>query len=144
MGVPLVTKDLMDSSGINLIEDGWFEERSFASCYKQKPSVCNDSHVKEDDIENPAGHVMNSFGYLRSPWNMHAGEHVIRSQKMCGESNNVQFPDCTAIVTNQEDYTDFANYVINLQLSPHGTVHVFTGGAFGDCTDTYLDLKSSL
>jgi len=75
---------------------------------------------------------------------MHAGEHVIRSQKMCGTANNAQFPDCTAIVDNQENYDNFADYVVNLQLSPHGTVHVFTGGAFGECSDTYLDLKTSL
>ena len=70
--VPLVTTELMESSGVNLVEDGWFESRSFASCYKQRPSVCNDSHVKTDDITNPSDHVANSFGYLRSPWNMHS------------------------------------------------------------------------
>ena len=42
------------------------------------------------------------------------------------------------------DYDNFADYIVNLQLSPHGTVHVFTGGSFGECTDTYEDLKTSL
>ena len=91
---PMVTEDLMESSGVNLVADGWFESRSFASCYGQVPSVCNDSVVKMTDIEDPTDHVMNAYGLLRSPWNMNAGQHIIRSQKNCGTQNNMQFPDC--------------------------------------------------
>ena len=30
--------------------------------------------------------------------------------------------------------------MIQVQVSPHGTVHVFTGGAFGDCSESYPQL----
>ena len=59
---------------------------------------------------------------------------------MCGSANNAQFPDCTSYMTQQAAYSDFSDYVVNLQVSPHGTVHVFAGGAFGDCSAKYDEL----
>mmetsp|Transcript_32701 Transcript_32701/g.86398 ORF Transcript_32701/g.86398 Transcript_32701/m.86398 type:complete len:747 (+) Transcript_32701:94-2334(+) len=140
--VPLMTEELVKSSGVDTIEWGKFKSMSLGSCYGQKPGVCEGSYGNL--TLDAQAHVANSFGYLRSPWNMNAEAPLIRSNKMCGHANSLQFPDCNAIIANQEDYTDFADYVLNLQDSPHGTVHIFTGGAFGKCTDTYSDLRTTL
>lgn len=139
--VPLLTGDLVKSSGIDLIEGGKFTSMSLGSCWGQEPDVCET--LGEYPIAEP-DHVANAFGFLRSPWNMNAKPALIRSKKMCGMANSFQFPDCTAIIDNQQTYDSFADYIINLQLSPHGTVHIFTGGAFGECTDTYSDLETTL
>ena len=72
---------------------------------------------------------------------MRAEPTLVRSRKMCGTANNAQFPDCTSFIAQQRLYDTFEDYVVNLQVSPHGTVHVFTGGAFGSCSETFGDLS---
>ena len=89
-------------------------------------------------------HMANSFGLLRAPWNMRAEATVVRSNRMCGASNNDQFPSCTAVIAQQRSYATWSEYILALMFSPHGTVHVFTGGAFGDCSEVYSQTVASI
>ena len=154
--VPVISAKLLNESGFK----GHFKTHGFASCVGQDVEVCEqlwragfrfdmDEGVDEGELdgftEDRTGvserHLGNSFGLLRSPWNMRAEPTLVRSRKMCGTANNAQFPDCTSFIAQQRLYDTFEDYVVNLQVSPHGTVHVFTGGAFGSCSETFGDLS---
>jgi hypothetical protein len=41
-------------------------------------------------------------------------------------------------------FNTFEDWVLNVQFSPHGSTHLFIGGAFGECADTLGALKSDL
>ena len=129
--VPLLSEKLFNDSGFS----GHFRDHGFASCYGQTDDVCTYpalSLLRQKKASTM--HQGNAFGLLRSPWNQRGEPTVVRSRKMCGSANNAQFPDCVAWAQQQGMYTSFADYMIQLQVSPHGTVHVFAGGAFGDGT----------
>ncbi|KAH8095699.1 phosphatase [Aureococcus anophagefferens] len=110
--VPLLSERLFNDSGFA----GHFRTNGFASCYGQTDDVCTYpalSLLRQKKASTM--HQGNAFGLLRSPWNQR------------GEPT-------------QGMYTSFADYMIQLQVSPHGTVHVFAGGAFGDCSAKYDEL----
>ena len=135
--VPLLSEKLFNDSGFA----GHFRTNGFASCYGQTDDVCTYpalSLLRQKKASTM--HQGNAFGLLRSPWNQRGEPTVVRSRKMCGSANNAQFPDCVAWAQQQGMYTSFADYMIQLQVSPHGTVHVFAGGAFGDCSAKYDEL----
>ena len=88
-------------------------------------------------------HVENAFGLLRSPWNLNADRHVLRFGNMCGVKNDQQWPTCDSIIVQQATYDSFADWVLQVQFSPHGSVHTFIGGASGGCTDRE-ELKTML
>jgi len=148
--VPVISERLLNDSGFS----GHFRDHGFASCYGQDEDVCEapwTAGFREGIVLNPSGatepktgtserHVGNSFGLLRSPWNMRAEPAVVRSRKSCGRKNDLQFPDCTSFINQQHDFDTFEDYVVNLQVSPHGAVHVWAGGAFGRCSETYAAL----
>ena len=132
--VPVLSEPLYARAGLA----GHFYNHSFSSCYGQDVEVCSTAAMSalRDDGDSQR-HMGNSFGLLRSPWNMRAAPTITRSRRMCGSANNAQFPDCTSYIIQQADYATFEDYVVNLQVSPHGTVHVWSGGAFGTCSETY-------
>jgi len=131
--VPILTQELVDNAGIT----GHFRKHGFGSCHGQVADVCNTKTAKELFQYNASTlHQANAFGRLRSPWNMNSGKELIRSQQLCGSPNDNQFPDCTSLTDQYVTYDSFGDYTIALQLSPHGSIHVFTGGAFGDCSDS--------
>lgn len=88
-------------------------------------------------------HVENAFGLLRSPWNLNADRHLSRFSNMCGIRNDKQWPTCDSIIVQQATYDSFADWVLQMQFSPHGSVHTFIGGASGEC-NYREDLKSML
>ena len=137
--VPAVTVGLANRSGFS----GHFLTQGFASCYGQSDDVC--THPSTELLRSAGAstsHQANAFGLLRSPWNQRKEPTVIRARKMCGGANNAQFPDCVAWAQQQSLYSSFTDYMINLQVSPHGTVHVWSGGAFGDCSSRYDSLTN--
>jgi hypothetical protein len=158
--VPEINDVFFESSMI----EGHYREHSYAGCYGQdndsdspnekeggnggcntvqrsrfKQTGGNDEFLKYADK-----HVMNSYNLLRSPWNMNGDKHVIRSGDMCGMKNDEQWPDCMAITSQQEKYNTFKEWVLNVQFSPHGSTHLFIGGAFGECSETYPKLNEFL
>ena len=136
--VPVLSEALYARAGLA----GHFSNHSYASCYGQSAGVCPEQTISGLRADGDSQrHMGNSFGLLRSPWNMRAAPTITRSRKMCGSANNAQFPDCTSYMTQQAAYADFADYVVNLQVSPHGTVHVWSGGAFGTCSAAYDALE---
>jgi hypothetical protein len=138
---PKLTDDLVQAAGIS----GHFQKHGFGSCYGQDPSLCNQPTLsKLKGVGASTQHQKNSFGLLRAPWNMYAESAITRRSEVCGMPNNLQFPTCHAVADCYTSFTSFQDYIVNLQLSPHGTVHIFTGGAFGACADTFPSLQATL
>ena len=75
---------------------------------------------------------------------MNSDRHVVRSGDMCGAKNDAQFPDCESIITQQAAYDTFADWVLQMQFSPHGATHLFIGGAFGTCSETLASVKDDV
>ena len=139
--VPKMSVTLYESAGLS----GHFKTHGFGSCHGQDDDVCSKTTLSLlEETESSTRHQRNSYGLLRAPWNMNRDPKVTRRAEICGSANNVQFPDCTAVHDTYTQYTSFKDYVINLQLSPHGTVHIFTGGAFGECSTSYPALEEIL
>jgi len=129
--VPILTQELVDNAGIT----GYFRKHGFASCHGQVEGVCDRKEAtKMWEYDASVVHQANAFGRLRSPWNMNSGKELIRSQQLCGFPNDYQFPDCASLADQYEKYDSLGDYTIQLQLSPHGSIHVFTGGSFGECS----------
>ena len=122
----MISERLLNDSGFS----GHFRDHGFASCYGQDEDVCEapwTAGFRAGIVLNPSGatepktgtserHVGNSFGLLRSPWNMRAEPAVVRSRKSCGRKNDLQFPDCTSFINQQHDFDNFEDYVVNLQV----------------------------
>ena len=88
---------------------GHYREHSYAGCYGQDSTDAgcdivsrNEFRHTDDNTDNftkwSDKHVVNAYGLLRSPWNMNAAKHVVRSGDMCGIKNDAQFPNCVAIM----------------------------------------------
>jgi hypothetical protein len=150
--VPKLDKTFFENSMI----EGHYREHSYAGCFGQEDSDgeggnggCNS--VQRDRFKQTGGqnafvafadkHVVNSYGLMRSPWNMNGDKKVVRSGDMCGMKNDEQWPDCMAILGQQEKYNTFSDWVLNVQFSPHGSTHLFIGGAFGKCSEEYPKLS---
>jgi hypothetical protein len=69
---------------------------------------------------------------------------VTRSGDMCGTKNDAQFPDCMSVISQQESFNSFSDWVLAMQFSPHGATHLFVGGAFGDCDETLRAVKDKV
>eukprot|EP00615_Pteridomonas_danica_P004650 CAMPEP_0114344094 /NCGR_PEP_ID=MMETSP0101-20121206/11150_1 /TAXON_ID=38822 ORGANISM="Pteridomonas danica, Strain PT" /NCGR_SAMPLE_ID=MMETSP0101 /ASSEMBLY_ACC=CAM_ASM_000211 /LENGTH=473 /DNA_ID=CAMNT_0001479247 /DNA_START=787 /DNA_END=2208 /DNA_ORIENTATION=+ len=153
--VPVLNDDFFEASMI----DGHYREHSYAGCYGQDDTFGEEGNggcdsVQRDRFKQTGGndeflkfadkHVANSYNMLRSPWNMNGNGHVTRSGDMCGMKNDEQWPDCMSIISQQEKYNTFQDWILNVQFSPHGSTHLFIGGAFGECSETYPKLNSFL
>jgi hypothetical protein len=138
---PKMTDELVANAGIS----GHFKTKGFGSCHGQDASVCDKPTLDLlEMVGSSTAHQKNSYGLLRAPWNMLENPKITRRSEVCGAANNAQFPDCVAVYDCYKMYTSFKDYIVNLQLSPHGTVHIFTGGAFGECAETFPSLESVL
>lgn len=120
------------------IADGRFE--------KQQVATTNSS----DQIQSP-------FGYLRAPWNLNPSPYVSRYHKMCGMSiekiydeslkgiTDLHWPTCKAhySLTFGEDTQTWYDWVWSSSYLPHGPVHAWIGGIYGEeCGSKMQALKS--
>lgn len=151
--VPVVDATFFDEAMI----EGHYKDHSYAGCYNQKSTNagCDIMGRKEfRATEHTSGasnfskfadkHVVNAFGLLRSPWNMNSDRYVVRSGDMCGIRNDEQWPNCMSIISQQSKYDTFETWVLEMQFSPHGSTHLFIGGAFGECSTLMPQLKDKL
>ena len=74
--VPVMSRQLFSDSGFS----GRWLEGNFATCYGQSAEVCPKTVVGK--LGNMSEHQRNSFGLLRSPWNMRAESTIVRSRAM--------------------------------------------------------------
>lgn len=75
----------------------------------------------------------NSYGLMRSPWNVNKDLKVTRCDKMCGANTWAYggWPSCERhyeLLMSKNTWYDFA---WAMPYGPHGPVHVVTGGTYG-------------
>ena len=79
--------------------------------------------------------VSNSYGFIRAPWNNAPDTELIRHMAdVCGTVPiNKPIPTCT---THYDvlSLDSFAEFQLEIAGYGHGTMHVNTGGVFGECT----------
>lgn len=132
--IPEVNDKFYDDTGIAV--DSFYRTHSYAACFQDK-DMCG-------AFPRVIPRVTNAYGLLRSPWNVNAEPELTRSQDLCGRTNNNQFPDCQALVSQQNALYSYMDYVETVMYSPHGSIHTFIGGSFGDCHDDYMALGNVL
>jgi hypothetical protein len=149
--VPMLNEAFFEDSMI----EGHYREHSYAGCYGQDSNTESGCSTKgrnqfrekadaDSFLQWADKHVENAYGQLRSPWNLNSNPHVTRSGDMCGTKNDAQFPDCMSIINQQEVYNTFAEWVLQMQFSPHGATHLFVGGAFGTCDTSLRAVKAKV
>jgi len=105
-------------------------------------SVDEDSHVVDGPWAHAAavpfrsdGLIQNSFGLIRAPWNNNGDAELTRHMfDVCGkEPVNKPVPSCQvhAMLINN---TMLSSILKSVAGWGHGTMHVNTGGVFGECT----------
>ena len=74
--------------------------------------------------------LYSGYGYLRSPWNLNPSPYVSRYTLLRGRPRSNAFPSCLDHyeLLQMDDLMDF---YFDMQLLPHGAVHIELGGAFG-------------
>lgn len=110
-------------------------------------SVDSDSHVQDgawahaDAFPYSGGILQNSYGMIRAPWNNNGDTELTRHMSdVCGmEPLNKPVPSCQvhAMLINN---TMLSNILMTIAGWGHGTMHVNTGGVFGECTQAMSDL----
>jgi len=79
--------------------------------------------------------VANSYGIIRAPWNNIKDRELVRHMTdVCGlEPVNKPVPTCFTHYTVM-NMTKLSQFLVNIAGYGHGTMHVNTGGVFGECT----------
>lgn len=93
----------------------------------------------EVEIEDYEKSLVNSYGFLRAPWNTLKSPFVTRIQHdMCGASPEslLTFPACEEHFKALTEYDTWYDFAWNLPYTPHGPVHAFIGGNTG-CKSTF-------
>lgn len=71
------------------------------------------------------------YGYLRSPWNLNPSPYVSRYTLLQGRPpGHPNFPSCTNHYELLQ-VTNMMDFFFDMQLLPHGAVHIELGGTFG-------------
>jgi len=85
--------------------------------------------------------VTNSYGIIRAPWNNVKDRELVRHMSdVCGlEPVNKPVPTCYTHYTVM-NLTKLSSFLIEIAGYGHGTLHVNTGGVFGECAGALTDL----
>lgn len=112
-------------------------------------SVDENSHVVDGPWAHAAavpfgdGIIHNSYGLIRAPWNNNGDTELVRHMSdVCGkEPLNKPIPSCQvhAMLINN---TKLSSILMTIAGWGHGTMHVNTGGVFGECTGAMAELYS--
>mmetsp|Transcript_7009 Transcript_7009/g.8699 ORF Transcript_7009/g.8699 Transcript_7009/m.8699 type:complete len:651 (+) Transcript_7009:27-1979(+) len=100
------------------------------------PYIWDAGLTKEEMEEMPS----NAYGQMRSPWSNNADPHVVRSAKQCGADASIAYtmPYCSILSTLMDEET-FDDYLSFVSYTPHGPIHIATGGSLG-CDEAYDSL----
>ena len=86
-------------------------------------------------------HQKNSYGLLRAPWNMLENPKITRRSEVCGAANNAQFDRGSSTTATRCTRPSRTHREPAAVAARH--VHT-TGGAFGECAETFPSLESVL
>mmetsp|Transcript_19557 Transcript_19557/g.43588 ORF Transcript_19557/g.43588 Transcript_19557/m.43588 type:complete len:695 (-) Transcript_19557:276-2360(-) len=75
--------------------------------------------------------LQSGYGFLRSPWNLNPSPYVSRCTLLRGRpEGQTAFPSCESHYDLLQ-MNDMMDFFYDMQLLPHGAVHIELGGAFG-------------
>jgi len=75
--------------------------------------------------------LSSGYGYLRSPWNLNPSPYVSRYTLLRGRpEGQTPFPSCSAHFDLLQ-VNSMMDFFFDMQLLPHGAVHIEFGGAYG-------------
>ena len=87
-----------------------------------------DLKIKADAAASGFSTTVNSYGFLRAPWNQNPSEYITRFPSSNGVMSVV--PTCETHYQALQ-LTDWYSFGFDIQYLPHGTVHTVWGGAAG-------------
>ena len=96
--------------------------------------------VATDDLE-----IQNSYGLLRAPWNSNGFPYVTRATTFCGseyDASALPFTSCESHYDMIQDYSTWQDFAWTLQSTPHGPIHVISGGTLF-CDGMYDEIQKT-
>lgn len=136
------------------LNKGWFTSPIFESDWFGPVPVGTDSGVVEEGrwaytSVSPLSYAastdfttLNGYGLVRAPWNVASAPYLTRFNTTYGYSQSLP-PNCDDLY-RQLRFTEWHDFAIEVQYSPHGKVHTIIAGAAGADYEKYFTLLEEM